>query len=86
MDKLQNSKVQSAMLVILSDGGLHTLHELHSCLSDDLAAVTAVHYHLSIIRRELRRRGENIVCHVGVDKVRRYQRVRVLASPYTGTN
>ena len=56
--------VQSRMLAILSDGEAHSRKELHRCLEDDLGPLSNIKAHLTSIRKQLRPRGEDIICEI----------------------
>ena len=71
------------MLELLKDGLPHTRQELHACLEDDLAGITAIQAHLSRIRKRLRGIGEEIVCEYYL-RTLHYRHVRLLNSPYDG--
>lgn len=55
--------VRQRMYDLLSDGYLHSAEELRGCLSDDLAPVNAVAYHISMLRDDLAREGRGIAVH-----------------------
>lgn len=75
--------VKERMLRLLSDGLPHTRQELHSCLNDDLGALSNIRAHISSIRQTLRRRGEDIVCELVTRRIC-YRHIRLLASAYDG--
>lgn len=68
------------MLAVLSDGLPHTRGELHACLWDDHAALQAIRFHISCIRRKLAPLGETIVCELHLGTVH-YRHVRLLTRP-----
>lgn len=68
---------QQRMIDLLSDGMPHDRKELHRCLDDELAQLSAIQFHLSMIRRVLRPRGEDILC-VLFDRKIHYQHIRLL--------
>lgn len=60
LDGLENvafTTTQLKMLDVLRDGEPHHKRELHACLPDDLAAMNAVHFHISTIRNLIRDAG-----------------------------
>lgn len=73
---------ESRLLAVLADGQPHSRRELHACLPDDLGALSNIQPHLTVLRRRLRLRGEDIVCelntngHPGI----RYRHVRLLVN------
>ena len=72
---------QKSILEILSDGKMHRREEFKQCLSDDLAPITAIHYHISTLRAKIRGIGENIM-FIRDGKQSYYQIRRTLGSPY----
>lgn len=75
---------EKRILTVLSDGLPHTRQELHRCLSDELAELSAIQPHISRIRRRLQNKGQDIVC-VLCNRQIQYQHVRILNSAYDGT-
>jgi hypothetical protein len=71
------------MLELLKDGKPHRREELHSCLQDDLADLSAIQPHISNIRKRIRNLGEEIVCEF-YQRSLHYRHVRLLSSPYDG--
>jgi len=69
---------QHAILDLLKDGHTHSRHELHECCSD--GELANVRTHIAILRKKLRKRGEDIVYVY----TKGYQHVRLLHSPYDG--
>lgn len=55
---------EAAMLRVLADGQAHLREELHSCLPDELSSLSAIHRHISSIRKRLRLSGQTIVCEL----------------------
>jgi hypothetical protein len=53
---------QQRILLLLSDGEPHTVHELQCCLFDKLGPVSNIHYHLTCARKKLRRKNQDIIC------------------------
>lgn len=51
---------QQRMLNVLADGRCHSAQELHACLFDDLAPLSAIYFHVSNLRKVLQRQGEDI--------------------------
>lgn len=78
------SPTHKRMLDILKDGAGHTRDELHACLYDEQGIGKNVHSHLTELRRRLKRRGEDVICELGTDRVFRYRLVRTLGNPYRG--
>jgi hypothetical protein len=74
---------QLKMLEVLSDGRPHQKTELHACLSDDLAQMSALTPHLVAIRKMLRLQGEEVVCEF-INRQRLYRHVRLLPSACDG--
>jgi DNA-binding response OmpR family regulator len=72
--------VQSRMLGVLADGRPHTREELRACLWDEQGPVTNIQPHLTAIRKELRRQGEDILCVI-VSRRICYRYVRLIPSP-----
>lgn len=70
--------IQRRMLAVLSDGLPHTKGELFACLWDDLSKMTAVQYHVSIIRHALLPYGHTVVCELSNRCAVRYRWVRLL--------
>ena len=62
-------------------GGLPALKTtLHSCLNDDMTDLSTVNAHIYILRKKLRPKGYDIVCHNGRgERKSQYQLVRLLA-------
>lgn len=68
---------------LLSDGRPHTKEEIHTCINDELAPVSAIANHISRMRKQLRVHGKDVICSYrgGVTK---YQLVRLMHSPNDG--
>ena len=79
------TRVQRAMLDVLSDGRPHTAAELHACLYDNSGPLSNVRIHISGIRKQLRPRGEDVVCEI-INRRAHYRHVRLLNNPATGRN
>jgi DNA-binding response OmpR family regulator len=80
----QNGKtIKQLILEILADGRPHRREQLLECIGDPLASRNNLNVHLSKIRKELRPKGEDIVCELRERKIH-YRHVRLLASPYDG--
>jgi hypothetical protein len=75
--------VESRMLGLLRDGLAHKREELHACLDDDLADLTAIQPHICRIRKRLNSRGEDILC-VARGYTYSYQHIRLLSSANDG--
>lgn len=71
------------MLALLRDGLPHLREELHACLYDEMAELSAIQPHLSHIRQKLRPHGEDIICELHKRTIH-YRHVRLLNSPYDG--
>lgn len=72
------TETQRKILDVLSDGMPHTKDELHACLSDELAALSAVDFHLTGIRKVIRPVGQDIICQF-IDKQFKYRLIIVYA-------
>lgn len=85
MDPSKFTPVQLKMLEVLSDGRPHTKEELHACLADELGPLRNICAHITGIRKQLQRRGEDIEC-IAPAKGRRtmYRHIRLLASAVDG--
>lgn len=59
---LDLTPTERRMYEVLSDGSLHSSHELHGCLLDDMGPVSNVKPHLTHLRKKLREHGLNITC------------------------
>lgn len=79
MEEQKLTPTQSRMLNILSDGLPHSREELHACLNDDLGELSNIQPHISLLRKSLRRHGQEIEC---VNRAGNwfYRHVRVLAN------
>lgn len=75
--------VPEKMLALLADGMPHLRRDLHDCLYDDSGKLSNIQVHISNLRRQLRPRGQDIVCEI-TPKGIAYRQVRLLASPYDG--
>lgn len=71
------------MLDILDDGLPHRREELHACLGDELAPLSAIQNHISRLRAKLKPKGHDVLC-VSRDNTRYYQRVVLYASANDG--
>jgi DNA-binding winged helix-turn-helix (wHTH) protein len=72
--------VQQRMLELLSDGLPHSKEELHDCLYDELSNIATIQKHISLIRKQLRPHGQDIL----IEFIRRrvhYRHVRLLSKP-----
>lgn len=70
---------QRRILNLLSDGMPHTRKEIHKCLDDELAALSAIKWHIMHLRTALRRHGQDIVCEL-IGKSINYRQIRLLNS------
>ncbi len=77
------SPTQQRILNLLADGKPHSKDEIHELLEDDLAPVSAIHFHITQLRKKLEGRGQNILC-VLHRRNAKFQQVRNLVSPYDG--
>lgn len=75
--------VPEKMLKVLQDGMRHSKHELHGCLDDELAPITAIQSHVSALRKRLRPVGEDIICELFERRIY-YRHVRLLGSANDG--
>lgn len=64
------------ILEVLSDGMPHTRDELNQCLSDDLAASTALKNHMCQLRKKLPA-GQDVICQYK-NKQYHYRHIRLL--------
>lgn len=55
---------QQAILGVLSDGKAHSKQELHRCLPDELASMSALRTHLCRMRPALWQRGQDVLAIV----------------------
>ncbi len=69
---------EAAMLRVLADGQAHLREELHSCLPDELSSLSALHRHISSIRKRLSLSGQTIVCELR-DRKHYYRHVVLLS-------
>jgi hypothetical protein len=67
---------QKRMLQLLADGRSHTRAELKACLADELGGWNNVQVHISRIRKQLRPKGQDILCVVANQKIS-YRQVRL---------
>jgi hypothetical protein len=65
------------MLAVLADGQRHLRQELQACLYDELGPIKNIQCHLSVLRRELRPLGQDILCEVYNGNLY-YRQVRLL--------
>ncbi len=75
----QYTPTETAMLRVLADGQAHLREELHSCLPDELSSLSAIHRHISSIRKRLSLSGQTIVCEL---RNRRYYYRHVVLLSY----
>lgn len=52
---------QQRILGVLSDGVAHKREDLMACLNDDMTTLTTLTTHLCLLRRKLRKKGEDII-------------------------
>ena len=74
---------EQRIMDLLDDGLPHRREELHRCLSDELAALSAIQPHLSRLRRRLNPKGIDILC-ILKDRTLHYQKIRVCYSANDG--
>ena len=74
---------QVRMLEILKDGRRHSYEELHGCLGDELAPVTAIFNHLSRMRPHLQAKGQDVICEF-FERKRWYRHIVLLPSANDG--
>jgi len=77
------TRTEKKIVNLLSDGLPHTREEVHDCLWDEEAPLTAIQMHISRIRAKIRPRGEEIVCELRHRTIH-YRHVRLLDDPYKG--
>lgn len=65
------------MLEVLSDGLPHSRLEMHACLYDELGDIENIHYHISTLRKHLRKKGEDILIQI-ISRRPHYRHVRLL--------
>ena len=61
MPRVDLTPVQHKMMQMLSDGRAHSDKELHSCLTDDLAPLKAIRYHLTFVRNYLQEKQQVLI-------------------------
>jgi hypothetical protein len=71
---------QRRIIALLADGLPHTRREVFGCLDDDLAQLSAIKRHLSVIRTMLRPVGQDIICELHRRSIC-YRHVRLLTDP-----
>lgn len=49
------------ILALLNDGASHTRREIHACLNDDLAQLSAINRHINSLREKIPE-GQEIIC------------------------
>jgi hypothetical protein len=84
MDLSCYTLTQRTIVQLLSDYKPHPSTELQTCLDDGLAPITAIHFHISQIRKSLRLNGLDVLCVRNHGNPSVYQLVRLTASPYDG--
>lgn len=52
---------QQRILAVLEDGYAHPVSELQTCLDDELAGHSALLFHISTLRKTLKRMGQDII-------------------------
>jgi hypothetical protein len=77
------TETQQRILELLSDGKPHRRMELKAQLPDELSSLTAMQMHVSVMRKVLNPKGEDIVCRFTKEGIS-YQHIRLLSNPYTG--
>lgn len=80
--KRQFTPTQQRMVDLLSDGLPHSRHELHACLNDELQPLIHITPHLTLIRKVLRPKGQDIICEI-YNRTVHYRHVRLLHNPNT---
>lgn len=75
------SPTQTKILRVLSDGMPHSRHELHACLDDPLSNLKALWFHICMMRKTLRPKGEDIICEY-CSRSYYYRHVRLLSGGY----
>lgn len=70
--------VRESIAYLLSDGMPHKRDEIHALCGP--SSKTVIQQHIACIRKELRPRGEDIICEYR-DRTFQYRHVRLLRSP-----
>lgn len=71
------TRVQRAMLKVLSDGERHAYAELQACLYDEAGPVTNIWFHISNLRRIIEPKGQAILCEF-YRRRRYYRQVKII--------
>lgn len=83
MAKGEFTPTEQRILKLLSDGQRHKRKEIHACLFDELSELKTIRYHICMMRKVLRPKGEDIICEMYMGGLY-YRHVRLLASAYDG--
>lgn len=54
--------VQGRIFAVLADGLLHRPEEMRDCLNDELSPISNIFFHITNMRKVLRKHGEDIIC------------------------
>lgn len=76
----KRSTIRDRILAILSDGMPHCRYELLACLEDSEAELRTLQVHISMMRKPIRLRGEDIVCEL-FDGSPHYRHIKLLVWP-----
>lgn len=70
---------QKKLLAVLADGLPHSREELHACLWDEAGPLSNIQVHLSTIRKQLRLKGQDIVCEI-CHRAIHYRHVKLIST------
>jgi len=77
------TKIETRIMSLLSDGMPHRRDEVLDCLGDKLAELSALHAHMTRIRKKINPKGESILCVISGHRYC-YQLVKLVSSSYDG--
>lgn len=72
------SPIQMRMIEILADGQPHHRDQLFECMENPMNSRAALWFHLGVIRKHLRPRGQNIICEL-IHRAIYYRHVQLIA-------
>lgn len=75
-----HTTIRERILAVLSDGMPHCRYELLKCFEDDKARLKTLQAHISVMRKPIRLRGEDIVCEL-FDGSPHYRHIKLLVWP-----
>lgn len=75
MEKL--TPTQQRIYDYLSDGLPHPRKELQTCLADELSSLSALRFHLSLLRKKIAHKGEDVICEIRAYRIS-YRLVKLL--------